>query len=144
MNADAFVDTNVWLYAFVLKPGEEAKHTRAKQLLAGLGRCTVSTQVIAEVSVNLLKKAGMQEAALSEIVEDFYQSHRVQDTGLPCHRRASGLRQGFSLSFWDSLVLAAAQEAGCSLFYSEDMQHGLRIDDRLRILNPSAPETGVG
>lgn len=51
MTADAFVDTNIWLYAFILKPGEEAKHTCAEQLIAELGRCAVSTQVIAEVSV---------------------------------------------------------------------------------------------
>jgi predicted nucleic acid-binding protein len=139
MSGDAFVDTNVWLYALVVKPGEETKHDRAKQLIADLSRCTVSTQVIAEVSVNLLKKAGMREPDLIEIVEDFYASHRVQDTGLGCHRRASDLRSRFALSFWDSLVLAAAREAGCSVFYSEDMQHGLRIDNRLRIVNPFTP-----
>jgi predicted nucleic acid-binding protein len=52
MSGDAFVDTNVWLYALVVKPGEETKHDRAKQLIADLSRCTVSTQVVAEVSVN--------------------------------------------------------------------------------------------
>jgi predicted nucleic acid-binding protein len=37
MSGDAFVDTNVWLYALVLEPGEDAKHACAKQLVAGLG-----------------------------------------------------------------------------------------------------------
>src|ERR1035438_1483252 len=39
------------------------------------------------------------------------------------------------LSWYDSLIVAAAQEAGCSILYSEDMQHGQRVDD-LRIENP--------
>ncbi|MBK1629686.1 hypothetical protein CKO31_02815 [Thiohalocapsa halophila] len=136
MSAEVFVDTNIWLYALVLNPGEEAKHRRAHELVASLGRCTISTQVIAEVSVNLLKKAAMQETALVSVVEDFYRSHHVQQMTLGCHRRASELRTRYRLSYWDSLILAAADEAGCAVCYSEDMQDGLRINQGLQVLNP--------
>jgi predicted nucleic acid-binding protein len=37
---------------------------------------------------------------------------------------------------FDGLVVAAALEAGCATLWSEDMQHGLVIDKRLKILNP--------
>jgi predicted nucleic acid-binding protein len=55
MSGDAFVDTNVWLYALVLEPGEDAKHDRAKQLIAGLGQCIVSTQVFAKLDNKLCR-----------------------------------------------------------------------------------------
>ncbi|MEO5344322.1 MAG: nucleic-acid-binding protein, partial [Gammaproteobacteria bacterium SHHR-1] len=42
----------------------------------------------------------------------------------------------YSLSHYDSLILAAALEAGCSVVYSEDMQHGQQINNRLTIINP--------
>ena len=42
----------------------------------------------------------------------------------------------YSLSYWDSMIVAAALEASCTVLYSEDMQNGLLVDQRLRIMNP--------
>jgi predicted nucleic acid-binding protein len=42
----------------------------------------------------------------------------------------------YQFSYWDSLILAAALEAGCSILYSEDLQDGQIIDDRLTVINP--------
>lgn len=44
----------------------------------------------------------------------------------------------YQLSWWDSLILAAALEGSCSVVYSEDMQAGQVIEDRLTIVNPFA------
>ena len=49
---------------------------------------------------------------------------------------ASQLRQRYSLSFWDSTIVATALNAGVPVLYSEDMQHGLTIEGRLQIRNP--------
>jgi predicted nucleic acid-binding protein len=46
MSDRIFVDTNVWLYAFVLCPGEEAKHARALSLVEAVNRYTISGQVV--------------------------------------------------------------------------------------------------
>jgi predicted nucleic acid-binding protein len=46
------------------------------------------------------------------------------------------IRNGYS--YWDSLILAVALENNCSILYTEDMQDGQMIDDKLRILNPFA------
>ena len=46
------------------------------------------------------------------------------------------VRSAHGFSYWDSLILAAALEAGCSTLYSEDMQHGQIVDESLTILNP--------
>ncbi len=51
------------------------------------------------------------------------------------YKRVSGLLRKYSVSFWDSLIIAAALESGCTTLYSEDMQNGLKIDC-LTIVNP--------
>jgi predicted nucleic acid-binding protein len=43
-------------------------------------------------------------------------------------------RYGFS--YWDSLIVAAALDAGCAVLYTEDLQNGQTIDSALRIINP--------
>lgn len=136
MSDSAFVDSNLWLYAFVMRPGEELKHVRAAALVETTNRYTISTQVVAEVSVNLLRKAAMPEVDLLGIVEGLYLRCRVIDTGLECHRKASQLRSAYRFSFWDSLIVAAALEAGCTTLFSEDMQHGQVVDKKLTIENP--------
>jgi len=50
--------------------------------------------------------------------------------------KASDLRNRYSLSYWDSMIVAAALEASCSVLYSEDMQSGLLVDQSLKIINP--------
>lgn len=52
-----------------------------------------------------------------------------------CCYKASELRQRFSLSFWDGLIVSSALAAQVEALYSEDMQHGIRIES-LEILNP--------
>jgi len=136
MSAKAFIDSNLWLYAFVLRPGEEARHEQARALVEAPLRYTISEQVIAEVSVNLLRKAQLPEGRLLGIVESFYVRCNVIAPDIATHRTASRLRQAHRFSYWDSLIIAAALGAGCKMLYSEDMQHGQVIDGRLTLLNP--------
>ena len=51
-------------------------------------------------------------------------------------REAIALGERFQFSHWDSLIVATALEAGCDTLYSEDMQHGQLIDNRLTVINP--------
>jgi len=136
MSDNAFVDSNIWLYAFFLRPGEDALHERAKKLIEMPARYVISDQVIAEVSSNLLRKAGMSEDALVEIVSSFYSRCRVVGPDHETHRKASRLRSFYQFSYWDSLIVASALEAGCSILYSEDMQDGQVIESTLTIRNP--------
>ena len=48
----------------------------------------------------------------------------------------------YSYSYWDSLIIASALESNCSILYTEDMQDGQIIEDRLRIMNPFSEKTG--
>ncbi len=46
------------------------------------------------------------------------------------------LADRYGYSFYDSLIVAAALESGCSILYSEDMQSGQLIDGTLTIRSP--------
>ena len=131
-----FVDTNIWLYAFVSGP-DAAKSDLARQLLRDSEETlVVSSQVINEVCVNLLKKAHIPETEIQELVRSFYRKYPVVLLDQEVQVGASELRERFSLSFWDSLILAAAVQGGATVLYSEDLQAGLEVDGRLVVRNP--------
>ena len=48
------------------------------------------------------------------------------------------IRGKYNGSFWDSLIVASALDNKCTVLYSEDMQHGLLIDNKLKVVNPLA------
>jgi predicted nucleic acid-binding protein len=136
MSDNAFVDSNIWLYAFFLRPGEAQRHENAKALIDTPSRYVINEQVIAEVSSNLLRKAGMAEGALVEIVTSFYSRCHVVSPSQETHLNASRLRATYQFSYWDSLIVAAALESRCAVLYSEDLQDGQIVDGTLTIKNP--------
>ena len=130
----AFADTNIWIYA-LLETQDTAKCARAREIIRD-NELIVSTQVINEVSFNLLRKAGFTEERIQELVASFYSRHRVVAPGEEAFLAASKLRRRHQLSFWDSLMISAALEGGAATFFSEDMHDGLLVENRLRIRNP--------
>jgi predicted nucleic acid-binding protein len=132
----AFIDTNIWLYAF-LDTGEVEKSARAKKLLAET-EPILSVQVINEICVNLIKKAGFSEEQISQLIEAIYQKYPVVEMDENILLTASELRQEYSLSFWDSMVAACALVVEAETLYSEDMQDGLIIREKLEVNNPLA------
>jgi predicted nucleic acid-binding protein len=52
------------------------------------------------------------------------------------HEIGLGLAERYNLSIYDAMIAASALHAECDTLWSEDMQHGLAIDGRLRIINP--------
>lgn len=61
---------------------------------------------------------------------------RVAPESVGVFLRASDLRKQQAFSYWDSLIVGAALEAGCAMLYSEDMQHGQSVEGQLSIINP--------
>jgi predicted nucleic acid-binding protein len=131
-----YVDTNVWLYAFV-ESDEVGKTETARSLIRSV-QPVVSTQVINEVCVNLLKRARFAEDQINQLIESFYAVCGVVGLDRPVLLAASQLRQRYSLSFWDSMIVSAALSVGAQVLYSEDLQHNLSIGGQLRVLNPFA------
>ena len=136
MPAKVFVDTNIWLYSLIQRVDGDDRHQQAIDFLINLTRPVINSQVIREICSNLIKKAGMPEEQLCVLVHGWYQDCEVIHSNATQHLLASRLRKAYSLSYWDSLIIAAAIDAGCVTLFSEDMQHGQIIEDCLTIINP--------
>lgn len=138
MPAKVFVDSNIWLYSLAQSDdvAGDDKHRLATEFLFRLARPVISSQVIREVCSNLIKKSRMPEAAIQVLVQGWYRDCEVVNSTAAQHLLASVLRQHNAFSYWDSLIVAAALDAGCATLFSEDMQHGRVIDSRLSIVNP--------
>lgn len=132
-----FVDTNILIYAHDTSTG--AKHERAKALVEELWRertGVVSTQVLQELAVNLRRKAGrpLDPKATREVVADYLTWHVVVNGGESI-LEALDLEVRYQVSFWDALVLQAAQASGAEVLYSEDLSDGQTYGS-VRVINP--------
>ncbi len=132
-NKACFIDANIWLYAFT---NNDMSKTKMAQSIIRANESILSTQVINEVCVNLIKKSNLTETQIGELIETFYKQYRVTELDKRVLLTASELRDEYSLSFWDSMIVAAAFITGAEILYSEDMQDGLIIRESLRIINP--------
>lgn len=135
MQADAgpsmALDTNVLVYAFDRDP---AKAAVAERLLAT--KPFISVQALNELVNVLRRKRALSWPEISEVVETVSALCRVIDLTLDTHRIALALVRRYSLGWWDALQLAAALYAGVDEFMTEDLQAGLQIESRLRVVNP--------
>ncbi len=137
MSDKYFVDTNILMYAHDTSAG--VKHDRAKALVEELWRDragVVSTQVLQELWVNLRRKAGrpLDSRATREIVAD-YLSWQVVVNGGDSILAALELEERYQISFWDALVVHAAQSGGARILYSEDLSDGQHYGE-VQVKNP--------
>jgi predicted nucleic acid-binding protein len=132
-----FVDTNILMYAHDASAG--AKHERAQALVEQLWRNrtgVVSTQVLQELSVNMRQKTGrpLDAKVTREIIAD-YLTWQVVVNGGEATLEALDLEARFQISFWDALVVHAAQMSGAEVLYSEDLSDG-QVYGSVRVVNP--------
>ena len=137
MSDKYFVDTNILMYAHDTSAG--AKHERAKALVENLWRQrsgVVSTQVLQELCVNLRRKAGhpVDLRTAREIVADYLSWDVVTNTGESI-LEALQLEEHYQISFWDALVVQAAEASGAAVLYSEDLSDGQTYRG-VRVVNP--------
>ena len=132
MSATDFYDTNVLLY---LVSGNDRKADIAEKLLAGRG--TISTQVMDEFASVATRKYGLTISQVKEILGLVRQLCEVVPHDIAVHDQGLEFAARFRYSIFDAMLLAAAIRGGCTTFYSEDMQHGQRVDG-LTIRNPFA------
>jgi len=131
MTGRYFVDSNIWLYLFT--NDDLGKKNMVKAFLdelIGTGSLYVSWQIFNEVWSNLLKK-GVDRTETLAMAKHIRESSEVVDFSFDLLVRAHDLRSRHAISFWDSLVVAAAMAADCGTLVSEDMQDGKRFDGLL-------------
>ncbi|MEA3467606.1 MAG: PIN domain-containing protein [Thermodesulfobacteriota bacterium] len=129
-----FVDTNIWLYSFIASQDTE-KSSIAKTIISE-NDIVISTQIVNEMSVNLLRKANFTEKRIQELIVSLYKRYTVLELSSDILIRASEIRSKFSFSYWDSIVAASALDSEADYLISEDMQNGFSFDGILTIINP--------
>jgi predicted nucleic acid-binding protein len=143
-----FADTNLLLY--VRDAGEPGKQARAAAWRDRLWREAsgrTSTQVISEYYVNLKRVAGSRmsaEQAWTEASRYLAWNPRAIDEEVL--NAAREIERRYKISWWDSLIVAAAQLQGCELLLTEDLQDGMafggltaRSPFTLAVEQPAAP-----
>jgi predicted nucleic acid-binding protein len=136
MSVEFFVDTNVFIYQ--IEALDERKKSIADSIIEkALGNGCISFQVVQECLNTIVRKAdiplnaGDAQRYLEDVLRPLWRvmpSAKLYQTGLE-------LQDRYQYGFYDSLIIAAALEAGCTRLLTEDMQHGQKIE-RLTIKNP--------
>jgi len=136
MNADVFIDTNVFLYSIDEDPASAAKRQRAQQLLLS-ERWGWSVQVAAEFFVNAssAKRPFKLAAAAAAALVETWLAFPTLDITPALFRAAIAVQQRYQLSYWDAAILAAARQMGCRTVYSEDLNPGQDYDG-VTVINP--------
>jgi predicted nucleic acid-binding protein len=126
-----FFDTNVLLY---LLSADSGKADIAEELLRKGG--IISVQVLSEFTSVCTRKLKMSYGEIREILMTINMVLDVRDLTPTIHEAALDIAERYGYSFYDSMIMAAAINAGCSLVYTEDLQSGQHIQDSLLIVNP--------
>jgi len=131
----SFLDSNVLIYT-----DDASSPTKQRTALELIARCrrrregVVSLQILQEYFAISTRKLGVDATIARRKVELFSQLSLVA-TRLDDVLAAIDLHRLHQFSFWDALVIRSALQAGCARLYSEDLQHGRRIDG-VEIVNP--------
>lgn len=136
MKDKVFIDSNIWLYALIQSQTDEEKRLIAKNCIVGAKDIIVSTQVVNEVCVNLMRKANKNNVYIEQFVSDFVATYSVTAQTKEDVLQAASIRRDYHFSYWDSLIVACALRSQCSILLTEDMQQGLIINQQLEITNP--------
>jgi predicted nucleic acid-binding protein len=133
-----FVDTNLLVYAY--DDSAVAKHTTALALVDEAvkgGTPVISTQVLQELVVCLRRKVvrPLDPKEIRKIVSELLQDWEVFVNTPESILRALEIEQRYQISFWDALILNAAQSSAASILYTEDLNDD-QMYGNVRVKNP--------
>lgn len=142
MIGPVFVDTNVVVYRHATS--EPAKQVRADDWYKLLWRLRIgrlSFQVLQEAYSTLTKKLrpAVPDSDAQTIIRELT-AWNPAPVNIAMIERAWVLQARYMLSWWDALIVAAAQQSECTILLTEDLQHGQVFGD-VRVVNPfESPE----
>ena len=125
MPAPDFLDTNVLVYAYDASNPKKQRVAQDLVRRAVAGAIVISSQVLAEFAATLLHKlspAASPEDVLALLV--FNGPIKIVAADAEMVRRAVEARASYGLHFYDGMIVAAAQRAGCPRIWSEDLNAG--------------------
>lgn len=133
MPVKVFLDSNVLIYLY---SEDESEKSDLAQQCAQEPDAWISTQVLNEVSNVLRRKQKQTYPAILKVIQELQGNFHVTTVTTQTIEQALLLGERYRYSYFDSLMLASALEQGCTLLYSEDMQHGQVIEGVLQIVDP--------
>jgi len=126
------LDTNVLIYNHAING--DAKQLIADSLFDNVP--VISTQVISEY-LNVIKRISkMNKGDILIMCAEWLEDCQIQPVSLSTIKLAHQLIQKYDFQLFDSIIVASALEAECDILYSEDLHHGLIVEEKLKILNP--------
>jgi predicted nucleic acid-binding protein len=132
MSASPFLDTNVLIYSVA---GNDARSETAEALLAAGG--VVSVQVCNEFAATVRRKLGMSWDDVAEALDAIrILCPSPRAISMETHDAAVKIARTHGFHMYDALVVASALAADCETLYTEDLQDGQVIEERLTIRNP--------
>ena len=130
-NPSDFLDTNILVYAFTADP----RAARAQALLER--GCIIGVQGLNEFVNVAQRKLLMSWAEINEALSAIRAvCAAIVPMDVETNSDAVRIAERYRCAFFDALMIASALRAGCGILWSEDMQDGFVIDQRLRIANP--------
>ena len=132
MGGKFFLDSNVCIYAF---DADSRKKQVALDLIVG-SQAAVSTQVLMETANVAAKKLKFKHEQVQLSVDYLAMLCSLHVVDFSTIRLAFQVSRKYLYSLYDALIIASALEAGCSILYTEDMQHGHLVNNSLTIVNP--------
>jgi len=141
MKDKVFIDTNIFVYAFLENHKQEKdykKHIIAKTFLQNFDydkQIIISTQVCNEYYSALLKNKILDQQ-IQESLKALIDVVQVSSISKSTILTLMNFKNRYKYSYWDSLILSSALENNCTILYSEDMQHNQIIENQLKIINP--------
>ena len=127
----SFFDTNVLVY---LASGDTAKADRAEAVIAEGG--SISVQVLGELANVARRKIQMSWDETHAFLDMLRGLLTVHPLTVEIHETGLRLAERYGFSIYDAMIAASALDAGCDTLWSEDMQHGMALEEGLRIVNP--------
>ena len=127
----SFFDTNVLLY---VASADVPKADRAEKLIGEGG--TISVQVLNEIANVARRKMRLSWAETRALLGTFRELLPVRPLTIGVHDAGVALAERYGLSVYDAMIAASALDAGCDTLWSADMQDGMVLDGRVRIINP--------
>jgi len=128
-----FFDTNLLVYLYSTDPKSAVVESLIR---ANFDEISLSIQVLNELYSVLTRKKLKTKEEAQTIINDLIENYRIYCLDERGIKRGIELNIQYHFSYWDSLILASALEAGCITLYSEDLQHNQVIQKGLTILNP--------
>jgi predicted nucleic acid-binding protein len=126
-----FLDSNILIY---LASDDAAKADRAEQLVWDGG--TISVQVLNEIANVALRKMRLPWPDTRDFISRIRDLLTVVPITESIHESGLRLAERYRFGVYDGMIVAAALEAGCDVVLSEDLQHGMAVEGRLRFINP--------